>query len=138
MQLTNILRDVGEDARRGRIYLPASRLQAYNVSVDRIIDGALGQMRISSGFEALMEEMLKLAEADYSYALEGVRCLPPSYRRTFTVAAYVYRGIHAEIRRNGYDTLTRRAVTSRSTKAVLAFRALWDLGLTPPPSLRTA
>jgi len=136
MQLTNILRDVGEDARKGRMYLPATRLRAHGVSADEIIDAANGRGIVSSGYVSLVEEMINLAEVDYSYALLGVRYLPPAYQRTFSVAAHVYRGIHAEIRRNQYNNLTMRAVTSRPRKMILALQALLQVKAVPDMTLR--
>jgi phytoene synthase len=127
MQMTNILRDVGEDARNGRIYLPSNRLEAYGITRESLCSAAFGRSSIPHGFADLVEELLRLAERDYAFALSGVHDLPPSFQRAVAVAGHVYRGIHSEIRRNGYDTLTRRAVTSGRSKALLAARALWQL-----------
>ena len=138
MQLTNILRDVGEDARRGRIYLPLNRLKTYGISVAQVIAAAKGEALIPTGFADIVKELMKLAEHDYAFALLGVRDLPTSFQRPVAVAAHVYRGIHGEIRRNGYDCLTRRAVTSTRSKAMFAARAIWELQTTPPGALRSA
>lgn len=138
MQLTNILRDVGEDARRGRVYLPTSRLAAYGVERESLKRAANGQTSVPCGFSDLIEDLLNIAERDYSYALDGVQYLPHSFQKPVAVAAHVYRGIHSEIRRNRYDTLTRRAITSARTKAMLAARAVWQLQLAQPPILRSA
>jgi len=138
MQMTNILRDVGEDARNGRVYLPHNRLKTYGISVETLTAAAHGKAAIPHGFADLVEELLKLAERDYAFALTGVRDLPVSFQRAVSVAGHVYRGIHSEIRRNGYDTLTRRAVTSSRAKALLAARALWELQTDHPAELRSA
>lgn len=122
MQLTNILRDVGEDLAAGRLYLPADLMRKHRVTESQLISGVtLG------GYTALIEEMIESEESAYSMGMEGIPDLPASLRFPVSVAAYVYRGILSEIRRNGYDNLTRRARTSGSRKAVLAARALLDL-----------
>lgn len=138
MQLTNILRDVGEDARRGRVYLPTSRLEAHGLTRDAIISAARDGGGVPDGFDLLVEELLCVAERDYEFALEGVHALPPSFRKAVAVAAHVYRGIHSEIRRNGYDSLHRRAVTPTRAKIALATKALWRLQAAPVPVLQTA
>jgi phytoene synthase len=126
MQLTNILRDVGEDWRQGRLYLPADVMQRHGVTED-----ALARMCRSGvpepAYRCLVEELLRSAEASYHGAFAAIRELPPGFRRPVAVAAYVYRGIHTPIRRAGHDNLSRRAVTSGGAKALLAARALWDV-----------
>ena len=126
MQLTNILRDVGEDWRRGRLYLPADVMARHGVTED-----AIDRMCRGGGpdpvYRCMVEELLRGAEASYHGAFAGIRDLPPGFRRPVAVAAYVYRGIHAPLRRAGHDNLRRRAVTSGGAKALLAGRALWDL-----------
>lgn len=126
MQLTNILRDVGEDLDAGRLYLPAELLAKHGID-----EAALAAMRgggeIPLSYRTLLEELMGIAEADYRAALAAVPALPASFARPVAVAAHVYRGIHAKIRRNGYDNLRRRAHTSTLAKAALAVRALWEL-----------
>ena len=138
MQLTNILRDVGEDARNGRLYLPAETMHAHNVSADAVLLAAKNRRPMPSNFPMLMQSLMDVADRDYSYALRGVHDLPHSFQKPVAVAAYVYRGIHAEIQSNRYDTLTRRAVTSSATKAILAARAIWSLQLRPAGLLQSA
>ncbi len=126
MQLTNILRDVGEDWRRGRLYLPADVMGRHGVtddSIDRMCRGAAPD----GAYRRMTEELLRSAEASYHAAFPAIRALPAGFRRPVAVAAHVYRGIHAPLRRAGYDNLRRRAVTGGGTKALLAARALWQL-----------
>ena len=125
MQLTNILRDVGEDARAGRVYLPADYMRRHGItpSMLSLPSGA----PVSSGYAALIEDLLQVAERDYAIAFKGIPDLPAGFQKPVAVAAHVYRGIHAEIRRRSYDNITHRAVTSFGSKAMLATRALWDL-----------
>lgn len=125
MQLTNILRDVGEDARAGRVYLPADRMTRHGVT-PRMLSLPAGSP-VSSGYAALIEELLQVAERDYAIAIKGIPDLPAGFQKPVAVAAHVYRGIHAEIRRQSYDNITRRAVTSFGSKARLATMALWEL-----------
>ena len=124
MQLTNILRDVGEDWDRGRLYLPIDRL--FNVGLVAEDVGALRARpeRIGRQWRALMEELMEVASRDYRAAREAIPLLPPQFGRAVSVAAMVYEGIHDAIRRNGYDNLTRRAVVSFPRKLALATRAL--------------
>lgn len=123
MQLTNILRDVGEDLRAGRLYLPATTLRAFDVKADDLRAAAAGGP-LPRGYAALMEHLMAVADRDYAAALEAAPLLPPWFRRAVVIAAHVYRGIHDAIRRNGYDNLTRRAHTRGLVKVRLAARAL--------------
>lgn len=119
MQLTNILRDVGEDLRAGRCYLPADLMARNRVTEAQLRDG-----RLSTGYKMLVKELIDAANVEYRIGLGGLPDLPSSLRRPVAVAAHLYRGILDEIRRNGYDNLTRRARTSPTRKAMLATRAM--------------
>jgi phytoene synthase len=113
MQLTNILRDVGEDLSRGRVYLPQDLMEKHGVDLELLESGAQrnGSLAIP-GYRDLLETLMAEAEADYAKAFEAIPSLPPFFQGPVAVAASVYRGIHREIRRNGYDNLNRRARTS--------------------------
>ncbi|WP_420128467.1 squalene/phytoene synthase family protein [Longimicrobium sp.] len=126
MQLTNILRDVGEDWRQGRLYLPADAMERHGVTADAI-DAMVRRGVPDPAYRCLVEELLRSAEASYHGAFAAIRELPAGFRRPVAVASYVYRGIHTPIRRAGHDNLSRRAVTSGIAKAWLAVRALWDV-----------
>ena len=128
MQLTNILRDVGEDLARGRLYLPLDRLAAHGLSTERLIAARTNGERLGEGWPSLLEELMALAERDYERATEAFPELPPAFRRAATVASAVYAGIHDAIRRIDYDTLNKRAVTTKRDKVVLSARALLGLG----------
>lgn len=127
MQLTNILRDVGEDWRAGRLYLPAELLDRHGLSEADI--GAMhdGVRPIGARYRALLEEVMEIADEEYRRAFAAIPSLPAGFQRPVAVAARVYRGVHAEIRRRGYDNLTVRARTSAATKLVLGLWALWEL-----------
>ncbi|HSJ09410.1 MAG TPA: squalene/phytoene synthase family protein, partial [Longimicrobiales bacterium] len=125
LQLTNILRDVGEDFARGRVYLPADLMAAYGVGVEdlqRFADGA----PVSDDYVQLMERLMTEADRDYAFALAALPALPPQFRRAIAVAARVYHGIHGALRDNGYDNFRARAVTTLPRKLRLAASALGD------------
>jgi phytoene synthase len=124
MQLTNILRDVGEDLARGRIYLPATELHRHGLVVDDIEAMRHGARAIDRPYRELMENLMSVAQDDYDRAAEAIPHLPPEFRRAAAVASAVYQGIHGAIRRNRYDNLRHRAFTTPSRKAALALGAL--------------
>jgi phytoene synthase len=128
MQLTNILRDVGEDWDQGRVYIPHVSLSARGLTVSDIGAMRRGAKMVDDAYRGLMEELMAIAVRDYQHAREAIPYLPAEFRRSVAVAAAVYEGIHAAIRRNGYDNLRRRAVTSTGNKVALAASALWSIG----------
>jgi phytoene synthase len=134
MQLTNILRDVGEDWDRGRVYVPLTALAEHGLTVHDI--GALrrGERRIDAAYRGVVEELMAIAARDYSAAREAIPHLPGGFRRAVAVAAAVYEGIHGAIRRNRYDNVRRRAVTTTGRKVLLAAGALWTLAHPPAPA----
>ena len=124
MQVTNILRDVGEDLKMNRLYLPTEAMQGYGVSKDDIIRMDSGKLPITEGYKALIEDLMEKAEADYKYAFRGLSAIPPSFARAAAVASEVYKGIHRSLRRNKYDNFKRRAYTKWYEKVFLALRAI--------------
>jgi 15-cis-phytoene synthase len=126
MQLTNILRDVGEDWRRGRLYLPLDRLTRYGITPEAI-GLAVESDGLPDRWEELMEDLMGEAERDYARAFEAIPELPAFFRRPVAVAGRVYRAIHREIRKNDYDNLHRRAWTSLPRKVWAGGAALLDL-----------
>jgi phytoene synthase len=126
MQLTNILRDVGEDWRRGRLYLPLDLLAAHDIDVGEI-EALSDRGVVPEGWPEAMEALMTVADRHYTAAFEAVPALPPWYRRPVAVAARVYQGIQVEIRRNGYDNGSRRAHTSLLRKLQLGWGGLRDL-----------
>ncbi len=127
MQLTNILRDVGEDLRMGRLYLPEDLMARFGVDRAFLTAKAENGSPAFPGYRRLIDELMAEAEADYEKALEGIPSLPPFFRASVAIAAYVYRGIHREILRNAYDNLGRRASTSLPRKMLLGVQGLWRL-----------
>lgn len=127
MQLTNILRDVGEDLLRGRMYLPAAELTRYGLVASDIDAIGRGERAIDASYRNLTEALIDAADADYRLADEGIPHLPSEFRRAAAVASTVYRGIHGAIRRNGYDNFSRRAYTTHIRKVFLAAGAFMFL-----------
>lgn len=104
LQLTNILRDVGEDARRGRVYLPQEDLDRFGLSADDILDGVQDER-----FRALMRFQIARAHRLYNESWPGIALLSSDSRLAVGAAARVYRGILDKIVVNDYDVYTKRA-----------------------------
>lgn len=119
LQLTNILRDVGEDLRRGRVYLPAEDLARFVYDVTD-----LRTATIDDRFRALMQFQIARAEEYYRRAEPGIALLHTDGQFAVRVAADVYRGILREIEQNGYDVFGRRAVVPSSRKAWITARSM--------------
>lgn len=104
LQMTNILRDVGEDAQRERIYLPEEDLERFELSPSDILNGVQDER-----FQALMRFEIARTHQLYDESWPGIRLLPADSRLGVGVAARVYRGILDKIVLNGYDVFTYRA-----------------------------
>jgi len=112
MQLTNILRDVGEDLDRGRLYLPATALETFGVTEDQ-----LGHRVVSHRFRELMAHYIGNARADYREAERGIEDLiGVSSRLTALVMSRLYGAILDEIERLDFDVFQRRARVSPARK----------------------
>ncbi len=125
MQLTNIARDVGEDAAEGRIYLPLTWMQDEGVDVDAF----LANPRPSRPLEQIVHRLLREARRLYVRAETGIALLPPRCRPAIFAARLIYAAIGHEIAKNGHDSVTRRAHTGRGAKIRLAGAALGASGL---------
>ena len=117
MQLTNILRDVGEDRQLGRIYIPLQLARTYGV------DPASADSR-DRGYQALMAELTSQAHSAYDVAFRALVGLPGTYAYAFAAAAGVYRAILNQLVLHGFDNLTRRAQTTAWDKAMAAMRSV--------------
>lgn len=104
MQLTNILRDIGEDARAGRIYLPQEDLRRFDYT-----EAELMRNEVNENFCRLMRFEIERARAFYREAERGIPLLDPDARFTVLLAARLYAKILNEIERNDYNVFTRRA-----------------------------
>lgn len=107
MQLTNILRDVKEDATMNRIYLPQEDLRKFNVSEKQILANELNE-----NFTALMKFQIERAKNFYRKAEKGIPLLEKDTRFTVLLASRIYARIIDEIERQNYDVFTKRAHTT--------------------------
>jgi 15-cis-phytoene synthase len=121
-QLTNIIRDVGEDARRGRVYLPLDELKRFDVPLSDIL-----QARYSDNFRALMEFQIERAEQYYTQAMAALPATDRTAQRPGLVMAAIYRTLLAEIRRDGCQVLSQRTSLTPVRKLWIAWRA-WIKG----------
>ncbi|MEB3229606.1 MAG: phytoene synthase [Leptolyngbyaceae bacterium] len=112
-QLTNILRDVGEDARRGRIYLPLEDLEHFGYGEQDLLNGV-----IDDRWRALMKFQIRRARDFYALAERGIAYLSRDARWPVWAALMLYRQILDEIERNQYDVFNKRAYVP-SRKKVL-------------------
>lgn len=116
MQLTNILRDIGEDLLIGRCYLPTDQLAKYQISKDDLSRGI-----ISSNFIKLFEELASIAQHHYDKAESYLHLYPSDVRQVLLVALRFYKEIIAACRAAEYDVFTRRNyVTDTRKREILA------------------
>jgi phytoene synthase len=116
-QLTNIVRDVGEDARRGRIYLPQEDLARFDVSASAIL-----RAREEPGFGALMAFEVERARAWYDRAMAQLAPRDRKAQRASLAMAAIYRTLLDEIARDGYHVLDRRIALTPLRKLWIAWR----------------
>lgn len=103
LQLTNIIRDVGEDARRGRIYIPMDELQRFNVPAADIMNA-----RETAEFKALMQFQADRAQQTYTSALQTLPAADRSAQRPGLIMAAIYRTLLDEITRDGFQVLKQK------------------------------
>jgi phytoene synthase len=118
-QLTNFLRDVGEDADRGRVYLPADLLAAHGVTREQ-----LAEKRHDARFAALMRDMVAVVRRRYDDAAPGTPLLAPESRDCVRAATALYGGILTEIERADYRVLDRRVSVSKPRRLAVFARRL--------------
>ncbi|RYI28130.1 MAG: phytoene/squalene synthase family protein, partial [Acetobacteraceae bacterium] len=110
MQLTNIARDVGEDARAGRLFLPLEWLDEAGIDVD----GFLADPGPSPALGTVTARLLAVADDLYRRSGAGVFSLPTDCRLGIAAARHIYAAIGKEVARAGHDSVSRRARTSRA------------------------
>jgi 15-cis-phytoene synthase len=110
-QLTNILRDVGEDRGRGRIYLPLDEMEHFGYSEQDLLAGVL-----NDNWRALMRFQLQRARDWFARSEAGVRWLAPDARWPVWASLRLYRGILQVIEQHDYDVFTKRAYVPRAGK----------------------
>jgi phytoene synthase len=120
MQLTNIARDVGEDARAGRLYLPEEWLREEGIEPD----AWLARPLFSDAIGRVVRRLLRAADVLYEQADEGIAGLPLACRPGINAARFLYAEIGREVERMGCDSISRRAVVSGARKAQLLKQVL--------------
>jgi len=111
-QLTNILRDVGEDRNRGRIYLPQADIEKFNYSEEELLKG-----KINNQWKALMNFQLTRAREWFQKSEDGIKWLSSDARWPVWTSLRLYRGILDSIERLDYDVFNNRALVKNSVKA---------------------
>jgi phytoene synthase len=119
MQLTNIARDVGDDARLGRLYLPISWMREAGLDPQAWLEAP----RYSPQLGAVVARLLAEADTLYARADLGIAALPRAYRPAIRAARLLYADIGAEVKRRGFDSISARAVVSSARKLALVARA---------------
>jgi phytoene synthase len=119
-QLTNIVRDVGEDAQRGRIYLPQDELRRFGVG-----DGDIFGRRTTPAFASLMAFQVERARTYYARAFAALPERDRRAQRPGLMMAAVYRALLTEIERDGYRVLDRRVTLAPLYKAWIAWKTSW-------------
>jgi len=112
-QLTNILRDVGEDRHRGRIYLPQDDIEKFNYSEEELLKG-----KINKEWKALMNFQLTRAREWFQKSEDGIKWLSSDARWPVWTSLRLYRGILDSIERLDYDVFNNRAFVKNSVKAL--------------------
>ncbi|MFD7550820.1 phytoene/squalene synthase family protein [Streptomyces sp. NPDC059816] len=145
-QLTNFLRDVGEDLDRGRVYLPADLLAAHGVDRD-LLEWSRRTGRRDPAITAALIAAARLTREVYARAAPGIDLLEPVSRPCVRTAFVLYGAILDAVADDGYAVLHRRAVVGRGRRAAVAARGLTSAflarlahrdacGPPPPPSPR--
>jgi phytoene synthase len=122
MQLTNIARDVGEDARNGRLYLPRQWMRDAGLDPDAFV----ADPRPSPALASVVERLLDEADRLYARAASGIAGLPAGCRPAIHAARLIYAAIGDDVTRAGYDSVTRRAHVSARRKIALLGQATRD------------
>jgi len=123
MQLSNIARDVGEDARLGRLYLPRQWLRDAGICPD----AWLAAPAHSPALGSVVQRLLREADALYTRVDAGVAALPLGCRPGINAARFLYAQIGLQVERQGLNAVDRRAVVGRGRKAASLVRALVTL-----------
>jgi phytoene synthase len=119
LQMTNILRDIGEDFRNGRLYLPREELVFYGIREQDIAEG-----RITDRWRQFMKFQIERTRQIYAESWAGVKMLEREGQLAIGAASMLYQGILDKIEQNDYDVFTRRASLSTWEK-IQRFPALW-------------
>ena len=118
-QLTNILRDVGEDLERGRIYLPLDELKQFGLSEEDLF-----RCEVTPKYVKFMQFQIQRARDYYDIAKKGIKMLAPEGRFAVQASLDLYSRILNVIERNGYDNFRKRAFTTKLEKLSILPNAL--------------
>ena len=121
LQLTNILRDVGEDYRSGRVYLPQEELAAFGITEDQIAAG-----RVDDRWREFMRFQIARNRVLYKEAWPGIAMLDRDGRFAIAAAATLYRGILDDLEAHDYNNFTRRSYVNKRGKALRLAQAWWS------------
>lgn len=111
LQLTNILRDVGEDLKRGRIYLPLDELKRFGLTEDDLYD-QMTDGKVTEKYKSFMKFQIARARDYYVEAARGIPMLAPDARFAVRASLDLYERILDKIEKNGYDNFNKRAYTT--------------------------
>jgi len=125
LQLTNIIRDVGDDARRGRIYLPMDEMQRFGVKASEILMGH-APWGYSDRFTALMRFQAERAQATYDEAMALLPAVDREPQRPGLMMANIYRTLLREIEEDGFQVLHQRTSLTPLRKLWIAARTQWQ------------
>jgi 15-cis-phytoene synthase len=123
MQLTNIARDVGEDARAGRLYLPVTWMRESGIDPEAF----LSQPVFSTALAGIVHRLLRVADLHYATSESAIARLPATCRPGIMAARMLYAEIGREVERAGYNSVDCRAVVAPRRKAVLMAKAMTAL-----------
>ena len=132
LQLTNILRDVGEDWRNGRLYLPLDELARFGLNEADVAAG-----HVDDRWRALMRFQIARARRLYAESLPGISLIHPAGRLAIAAAGELYRAILVDIERHDYDVFRRRAYVGhwgklRRLPGIWGRALLWGYRITKP------
>lgn len=121
LQLTNILRDVGEDLERGRIYLPLDELERFGLTEEDLF-----KCQVTPKYVEFMKFQIDRARFYYQLAMKGIPMLAPSARFAVQASLELYGRILDVIERNGYDNFNKRAFTTKLEKLSILPQAFYN------------
>lgn len=124
MQITNICRDVAEDAGRDRVYLPKERLVAVGVAPEALLEGRAQPRAVTR----VVADLVALADRFYASADEGMRYIPPRARLAIWIAARVYRAIGLKVVKRGEQALRSRTTLGTGERLRWSLAALFAFG----------
>lgn len=127
MQLTNIARDVGEDAHNGRLYLPMQWMREAGIDPE----AWLARPAFNDALASVIERLLRVADVLYVRSDVGIAGLPFGCRAGINAARYLYAEIGRQVERQGMDSVSRRAVVAGSRKVQLLAPILGTAVLSP-------